>query len=88
MLRPRRCGKSLALSTIDCYYNVLHSKEQLNKWFSGTKIEELDFPSKALKGKLPVLRMDLSKYDVETNNYTQAFYYRVGKALNRYSNKI
>ena len=95
VLRPRKSGKSLALSTIDCYFNVLYSEEDRQRWFEGTKvleIEEWTFESgrKVIekRGKLPVLKLDLSTMNVNTERYDEEFYKVVTKALDPYWNKI
>ena len=76
IIRQRRCGKSLALSTVDSYFNVLYSDEDRKKWFDGTEIQKIEDlvdtngeRIKDMKGKLPVLMMDLSTLTVENGNY-------------------
>ena len=76
IIRQRRSGKSLALSTVDCYFNILYSDEDRKKWFDGTKIEEIEdladihgVRPKDMRGKLPVLKMDLSRLYVGNQNY-------------------
>ena len=64
------------MSTIDCYFNVLHSDEDRKKWFDGTEIQKIEDlvdtngeRIKDMKGKLPVLMMDLSSLAVDNGNY-------------------
>ncbi len=63
--RPRRSGKSLALSMIDRFYNVRYSKEEAEKdSFEGLKITECSgyqFIKENIRNRYPVVRLDLSE---------------------------
>ncbi len=63
--RPRRSGKSLALSMIDRFYNVRHVKEEAERdSFEGLKITECSgyqYYRENIRNRYPVVRLDLSE---------------------------
>ena len=63
ILRPRRFGKSLFLSTLDYYYNINH-KEKFEKLFKGTYI--YDNPT-LKKNSYLVLKLNFSAVDTKTS---------------------
>lgn len=63
--RPRRFGKSLALSMLDCFFNM---KYKGNTWFDGLKVSECR-ECDIHKNAYPVIKLnlkDLYKVDFET----------------------
>ena len=95
IIRQRRCGKSLAISTIDCYFNIIYSEEDRRRWFDGTEIADLEEmidedgnKLKDLRGKLPVLKMDLSELTVHNESFAESFHLMVDDALDVYKTVI
>ena len=67
ILRPRRFGKSLFLSTLDNYYNKLYANKY-EEVFKGTYIYDNPTP---LKNKYMVLNLDFSGIDTSTLERTE-----------------
>ena len=67
ILRPRRFGKSLFLSTLDYYYNKLYANKY-EEVFKGTYIYDNPTP---LKNKYMVLNLDFSGIDTSTLERTE-----------------
>ena len=67
VLRPRRFGKSLFLSTLDYYYNKLYANKY-EEVFKGTYIYDNPTP---LKNKYMVLNLDFSGIDTSTLEETE-----------------
>ena len=65
--RPRRSGKSLALSMLDRFFNIDYAEEEAeNDSFAGMMIEKCSrYPlyAKEHRNRYPVIRLDFSKYD-------------------------
>ena len=56
--RPRRFGKSLLLSTLDCFFNI-ETKESNKNLFNDLYISESEYFS--YFGKYPVIRLDFKE---------------------------
>ena len=67
ILRPRRFGKSLFLSTLDYYYNKLYANKY-DEVFKGTYIYDNPTP---LKNKYMVLKLNFSGIDTSTLEETE-----------------
>lgn len=60
--RPRRFGKSLNLSMMDCFFNIEYKN---NKWFDGLKI--MKHPEVvSVMNSFPVIRLDMKGLDVSS----------------------
>ena len=80
-LRPRRFGKSLLLSILHYYYNVL-STERFDELFGGTWIHEHPTSS---RGQYLVLHLDFSKVEGQTlTDFQDCFDKRAKTALDAF----
>ncbi|WPD23868.1 MAG: AAA family ATPase [Candidatus Electrothrix scaldis] len=78
LLRPRRFGKSLFLSTLWHYYDVRH-KDQFEQLFSGLAIGEAPTP---LRNSYQVLFMEFSGIrDNDTATILEDFLFEIRKRL-------
>lgn len=71
--RPRRFGKSLNLSMLDCYFN---QRFKGNPWFDDLRISELR-PNDSKKNAYPVINLDLK--DVNSSSFDLFYEWMVEK---------
>lgn len=79
--RPRRFGKSLNLSMIDCFFNLQYEG---NRWFDGLRIME-HRDAVALMNRYPVIRLDMK--DLPVDDYTlfmDKFSVRLAELIKRF----
>ena len=81
LIRPRRFGKSLFLSMMRCYYDILE-KDNFHNLFSGLWIE--NHPT-TLMGTFQVLYMDFSQVGGDMNNLFDRFNSRIGAVLDDFA---
>lgn len=65
-VRPRRFGKSLLLSMLDCFFNENNSKDMIEDLFKGTEIYR-DEATMEASGSRPIIRLNLKR--IESNTY-------------------
>ncbi len=83
LIRPRRMGKSLWLSTIENYYDVA-TTDQFDTLFGNTWIGQN--PTKERNSYL-VLRLDFSSVDTDPANVQQDFNFRGGVTVHSFLDK-
>jgi hypothetical protein len=69
LIRPRRFGKSLLQSMMECYYDALWA-EQFDELFAGTWIADRPTPE---KGRYLTLRFDFSRIDPDRRRLDASF---------------
>ncbi len=87
--RPRRSGKSLALSMIDRFYNVQHAKEEAERdSFEGLKITECSgyqYYKENIRNRYPVVRMSFNEIRFkDAESFDKALYRYVRKKVKRF----
>ena len=83
LIRPRRFGKSLFLSMMRCYYDILE-KDNFQNLFSGLWIEKNPTP---LMGTFQVLHLDFSQVGGDMNNLFDRFNSRTGAVLDDFAHR-
>jgi hypothetical protein len=80
--RPRRFGKSLFLSTLEYYYDILH-KDDFERLFGELYIGKNPTP---LRNSFPILSLDFSGVAIEgtIEFISRSFYYRIRSAINSF----
>lgn len=79
-IRPRRFGKSIFLSMLHAYYDIL-SKDKFQKWFGDLWIGKHPTP---LQGHFQVLHLDFSQVGGTVENLEENFNFYLGTELDAF----
>ncbi len=75
--RPRRFGKSLNLSMLDCYFNMEY-RGIADQWFEGLRIEELR-PDDSEMNAYPVIYIDFKDLPSEYDSFVKKLGIKISK---------
>ena len=69
LIRPRRFGKSLFLSIMECYYDI-ELKEKFDSIFAGTDIQKVPTPE---RNQYMILKLNFAMVEADVDNVEEAF---------------